>query len=550
MLNKLFRAGKNYFGISDAGKPQLTATSGLFGNSGVMIGKVGCEYIQAKENDHVFVFAPCGSGKSVGIVMPTLFSYKESVVVLDLNLEKFDITAGYRKNILGQEVFLFNPYADGLDLDGAAPKRKTHRYNPFSSIPKTGEGRIKDILSIASIFWPRHATEAFWMDGAQNLFLALVLMLLELREQHEIEGLSSKLPNYPVTMGEVLRQVSSRGGRLALRDYLTGVVQEYTWLSTECVSCISNFLSNTPEAQGNILSTFKAPLAIWRNPIVDAATSESDFDLRDVHKKRMTIYIGNPTWLIEEAKLLSSLIISQIISLNANQYPRADQNHSCLLLLDDISSIGKVELLGEATSYLRKFKLQVLAISQSTNQLQNIYGQDTQALLNNCAVKILFPSSIEDGMPPLVTKEDLLILDKDKVLAITGHAKPMVLSKIKYFSDPTFKTKILPPPEIPILKVDLSIFTKRTLRTEDGIAPINPEWKSTAYPLKNITIAAQCTRLGDAALLINQLERAIDFIKTGRKEGCIHDDDCGFLFNVNENSQTSIFDSFPPPDKH
>ena len=550
MLNNLLRAGKKYFGIGDTGGPRLVASSGLFGNSGVMIGKVGLEYIQAKDSDHVFVFAPCRSGKAVSIVIPTLFSYKESVVVLDLNLEKFDITAGYRKNILGQEVFLFNPYADGLDLDGAAPKRKTHRYNPLSSVPKTGEGRIKDILSIASIFWPKHTTEAFWTYGAQNLFLALVLILLELREQREIEGPSSKLPNYPVTMGEVLRQVSSPGGRLSLRDYLTGLLQEYTWLSTECVSCISNFLSNAPEAQGNILSTFKAPLAIWRNPIVDAATSESDFDLRDVHKKRMTIYIGNPTWLIEETKLLSSLIISQIINLNANQYLRADQNHSCLLLLDDISSIGKIELLGEATGYLRKFKLQLLAISQSTNQLQNIYGQDTQALLNNCAVKIFFPSSIEDGMPPLVTKEDLLILDKDKVLAITGHAKPMVLSKIKYFSDPTFKTKILPPPEIPILKFDPSIFTKRTLSTEDGIAPINPEWMSKAYPLKNITIAAQCTRLGDATLLINQLERAIDFIKTGRKEGCIHDDDCGFIFNVNENSQTSIFDSFPPPDKH
>lgn len=485
MLNNLLRAGKKYFGIGDTGGPRLVASNGLFGNSGVMIGKVGREYIQAKENDHVLVFAPCRSGKAVGIVIPTLFSYKESVVVLDLNLEKFDITAGYRKNALGQEVFLFNPYADGLDLDGAAPKRKTHRYNPLSSIPKTGESRIKDILSIASIFWPEHTTETFWMDGARNLFLALVLALLELREQREMEGLSSRLPNYPVTMGEVLRQVSSRGGRLSLRDYFTDLLQEYTWLSTECVGCISNFLSNGPEAQGGILSTFKAPLAIWRNPIVDAATSESDFDLRDVHKKRMTIYIGNPTWLIEEAKLLSSLIISQIINLNANQYPRADQNHSCLLLLDDIISIGKVEILGKAIGYLQKFKLQLLAFSQSTNQLQDIYGQDTQALLNNCAVKILFPSAIEDAISPLVSKEDLLNLDSDKVLAIAGHAKPIVLSKIKYFSDPTFKAKLLPPPEIPILKVDPSIFIKKTLSAEDGIAPINPEWNSKAYPQRH-----------------------------------------------------------------
>ena len=61
--------------------------------------------------------APTRSGKGVGIVIPNLLSYKSSVVVLDIKQENFNLTSGYRKEVLGQEVYLFNPFAeDGRTL--------------------------------------------------------------------------------------------------------------------------------------------------------------------------------------------------------------------------------------------------------------------------------------------------------------------------------------------------------------------------------------------------------------------------------------------------
>jgi type IV secretory pathway TraG/TraD family ATPase VirD4 len=49
-----------------------------------------------------------------------------------------------------------------------------------------------------------------------------------------------------------------------------------------CVDALNRFLSNDDKVLASILATFHAPLTIWANPIVDAATSANDFDLRDV----------------------------------------------------------------------------------------------------------------------------------------------------------------------------------------------------------------------------------------------------------------------------
>lgn len=59
----------------------------------------------------VLLAAPTRSGKGVGIVVPNCLNYSDSLVVLDIKGENFDITSGFRK-ACGQEVYLFSPYAD------------------------------------------------------------------------------------------------------------------------------------------------------------------------------------------------------------------------------------------------------------------------------------------------------------------------------------------------------------------------------------------------------------------------------------------------------
>ncbi len=67
--------------------------------------------------------------------IPNLLEYQGSIVVLDIKQENFDLTSGWRKS-QGQEIFLFNPFAED---------RRTHRWNPLSYISPDPAFRISDI---------------------------------------------------------------------------------------------------------------------------------------------------------------------------------------------------------------------------------------------------------------------------------------------------------------------------------------------------------------------------------------------------------------------
>ncbi len=111
---------------------------------------------------HAIISAPTRSGKGVGIVIPNLLSWPDSVVVLDIKQENWDITSGFR-SIHGQECYLFNP---------AASDYKTHRYNPLAYISQDPNFRIDDIQKIANMLFPdKPGTDTIWTATPRSLFL-------------------------------------------------------------------------------------------------------------------------------------------------------------------------------------------------------------------------------------------------------------------------------------------------------------------------------------------------------------------------------------------
>src|SRR3546814_9693430 len=85
--------------------------NGFFDNGFLMVGKM----------EHVLLEAPTGSGKGVGIVIPNLLQWPDSVVVLDYKRVTYEITEVFRPTG-AQKVVLFNPACRGC--------RKA-RYTPY-----------------------------------------------------------------------------------------------------------------------------------------------------------------------------------------------------------------------------------------------------------------------------------------------------------------------------------------------------------------------------------------------------------------------------------
>ncbi|MCW3537106.1 type IV secretory system conjugative DNA transfer family protein [Burkholderia cenocepacia] len=444
----------------------------------LVVGRWRGRYLRFAGQQFVLLAAPARSGKGVGIVIPNLLSYSDSVVVLDIKQENFRLTAGFRR-AHGQAVYLFNPFAE----DG-----RTHRYNPLSVIAD-GMFRVGDILAIGYVLYPAGGHDEFWKDQARNLLLGLVLLLWDLREARRAGA--SGVPDYPITMGEVLRQSSGNG--LPVKTYLNRMLIQYRqYLSRACIDALNRFLTNDDKVLASILATFNAPLTIWANPIVDAATSANDFDLRDVRRRKMSVYLGVTPDHLSEAAILMNLMFSQLVNLNTKEL--AEDNpalkYQCLLLLDEMTAIGKIQIIARAVAYMAGYNLRLLSIVQSDSQLESVYGRaDARTIVTNHAMQILFApreqkdanaysqmlgtrtersrstsrsngmfgarggasESFSDQRRALMLPQEIKELARDKEIILLENTKPILADRICYWRDRAFTSRVMDAPTVPAL---------------------------------------------------------------------------------------------------
>ena len=139
-------------GAARFASPSEIAAAGLYGEQGIIVGKVGPRYLIYGGQEFVLLAAPTRSGKGVSLVLPNLLHYHDSVVVLDIKLENFAYSSKFRRQH-GQEVYLFNPF--GQD-------QRSHRWNPLDAVPRDPHLRVGEIQAIGQVLYPtEQVKEAF-----------------------------------------------------------------------------------------------------------------------------------------------------------------------------------------------------------------------------------------------------------------------------------------------------------------------------------------------------------------------------------------------------
>jgi len=413
-------------------------------------------------------------------------------VVLDIKQENFDLTSGWRKS-QGQEIYLFNPFAEN---------RRTHRWNPLSYVSTDPAFRISDIQAIAAMLYPDvDERQKFWVSQARNAFTAFTLYLFE-RQDHAYH---KQTP----TLGEVFRLATGQDGDF--RKYLQDLAGE-AFLSSNARAAFANLLSQQKETFASIMGTFMEPLNPWLNPVLDAATSADDFDLADVRKKKMTIYIGIQPNKLAESRLIVNLFFSQLINVNTKELPQNNKQlkYQCLLLMDEFTSIGRVDILAKAVAYMAGYNLRLLPIIQSMAQLDSVYGkEEARTLMTNHALQILYAPreqqdandysdmlgyttvrkenrtrgrevsrSESDERRALMLPQELKALGADKeVFLYEGIAHPVKCDKIRYYQDKHFTKRIMPKVEIPQLQLG-----NKPLGNDGGDGPHDPQYSPRQQP--------------------------------------------------------------------
>jgi type IV secretion system protein VirD4 len=356
-----------------------------------IVGKYKGEYLKYYGQDFLMTAAGTRSGKGTSLVIPNLLTYPDSVVVEDIKEENYHYTSGYRR-ACGHETYLWAPFSE----DG-----RSHAYNPLEYIQRRAPyTRVGDVMTIGEHLYPSNvdARLKYWNDNARNLFIGIVLYLLE-------------TPSLPCTFGEVLRQASGKGR--AIREHISSIVSTRAdaahatdglpALTFECLDALNRFLSQSKEAFANIVSTMTAPLNVFSNPVVDAATSRSDFDLADVRKKRMSIYVGIKPGDLKAGALLVNLFFSQLIDLNTRELPAENPalKYQCALILDEFAAPGKIDIIDTANPFIAGYNLRLMLIFQGMSQIEDpkLYGKHgAETLAINCKMRSLYaPRTVKES---------------------------------------------------------------------------------------------------------------------------------------------------------
>lgn len=455
----------------------------------ILVGKHNGRYLNYGGTEFVLLAAPTRSGKGVGVVIPNCLNYSDSLVILDIKGENFDITSGYRA-AHGQEVYLFAPFD---------PEGKTHRYNPLEYISSNEVDRVGDIDAIATALYNSESNgDKFWSENAKDLFRGLCLYVLE-------------TPGIPKTLGQILRESSAAGLKDSLTKKLKDAQDAGHPYSNRCIEALNRVFSNSENTLSGIVSTFGTPLLGFANARVDLATSANDFDLRDVRRKKMSIYLKIEPNKLKEARVLVNLFFDQLLNLNTKKLPEQDKSlrYQCLVLLDEMTSIGRVPMISQAIAYMAGYNMRLLTIIQSMTQLASAYGKDdaetiranhsllimyapnpTQQSLANEYSEMLGTQTVKskstskgkgststsesDQRRSLLLPQEIKgIGDKKEIVVLNkGSAKPILCQKIRYYEDPNFEcrqrweTPFVPVQDVETFTASLDERVNKVLATE------------------------------------------------------------------------------------
>jgi len=171
-------------------------------------------------------------------------------------------------------------------------------------------------------------------------------------------------------------------------------------LSTTCVQALNTYVSIASDnTRSGVMTSFRSRLELWNNPLIDAATSANDFDLRDVRRRRMSIYLGVTPDNLERMAPLLNLFFQQLIDLNTRTLPEQDASlkYQCLILADEFRAMGRIPCLANGISYIAGYGLRLAPILQSPAQIVEVYGKEAaQTFTTNHALQIVFPPKASD----------------------------------------------------------------------------------------------------------------------------------------------------------
>lgn len=451
------------YGSARWAKPDEVRAAGLLGPDGVVLGKLRNDYLRHEGPEHVLCFAPTRSGKGVGLVIPSLLTWPGSAIVHDIKGENWQLTAGFRSR--HGRVLLFDP-----------TDPKSSAYNPLLEV-RRGEWEVRDVQNIADILVdPEGSLEKrnHWEKTSHALLVGAILHVLYAEEDKTLAGVAAFLsdPKRPIESTLAAMMKTAHLGGAGPHPVIASAARE--------------LLNKSDNERSGVLSTAMSFLGLYRDPIVAKVTRRCDWRITDMvgGKHPTTLYLVVPPSDINRTKPLIRLILNQIGRRLTEDLQARTARHKLLLMLDEFPALGRLDFFESALAFMAGYGLKSFLIAQSLNQIEKAYGPNN-SILDNCHVRVSFATNDErtakrvsdalgtatemramknyaghrlspwlghlmvsrqETARPLLTPGEVMQLPAADEIVMVAGVPPIRAKKVRYYEDPRFHERILPPP--------------------------------------------------------------------------------------------------------
>ncbi|HBA1011014.1 TPA: type IV secretory system conjugative DNA transfer family protein [Escherichia coli] len=369
----------------------------------ILVGAYKGKYLWYTAPDFVSLGAGTRAGKGAAIGIPNLLVRKHSLIALDPKQELWKITSKVREILLGNKVYLLDPF-----------NSKTHQFNPLFYIDLKAESGAKDLLKLIEILFPSYGmtgAEAHFNNLAGQYWTGLA-KLLHFFINYEPSWLNEFGLKPVFSIGSVVDLYSNIDRELILskREELegtNGLDENALYHLRDALTKIREYHETEDEQRSSIDGSFRKKMSLFYLPTVRKCTDGNDFDLRQLRREDITVYVGVNAEDISLAYDFLNLFFNFVVEVTLRENPDFDPTlkHDCLMFLDEFPSIGYMPIIKKGSGYIAGFKLKLLTIYQNISQLNEIYGiEGAKTLMSAHPCRIIYAVSEEDDAAKISEK--------------------------------------------------------------------------------------------------------------------------------------------------
>jgi len=324
---------------------------------------------------HSAFYIPTGFGKTWGVVIPNLMCCDENAVAYDPSGVTFQQTAEFRRRHFGHRIYLIDPF-------GVTGIRGSDRLNPLDLVAADDFGRLDFCMHLAQALVVEKLgmnREQFW-HSATVACTVFLLMVITLEKDGKYRNLAS--------LGELLVPKRLHGIAKAYSNHEDPVVRRRA-------EQILNFQSKTLDS---LLACMTAEHSWLDSPAFSSVLSESTFSARNLQREKATVYIVIPgNRAVESQPFLRTLMTAFLYA--AFEAGPDIRRPALRFYLDEVATIGKLDLLMTLYTQGRKFGLRSCNFFQSVGQVADIVGgpEKIQTFRANMAAELFKPKDYQSA---------------------------------------------------------------------------------------------------------------------------------------------------------